>query len=47
MTGAIEGGWGYVYAAYIVTWVFLGGYAVSLWMRRPPSTPEVNDERER
>lgn len=33
MDGIIDGGWEYVYAAYIVTWVFLGGYTVSLWKR--------------
>lgn len=32
-TGAITGGWGYVWAAYIVTWVTLAGYAVSLRLR--------------
>jgi CcmD family protein len=31
----IEGAWGYVIAAYVVTWLFLGGYAISLWARRP------------
>lgn len=33
MTGVIEGGWGFVYAAYVVTWVFMFGYAASLWVR--------------
>ena len=31
--GAIEGGWSYVIAAYAVTWIMLGGYAVSLVVR--------------
>ncbi len=31
--GAIEGGWNYVIAAYAVTWIMLGGYAVSLFLR--------------
>jgi hypothetical protein len=34
-TGVIEGGWGYVYACYVVT---IGGslaYALSLFLRRP------------
>ena len=36
--GAIEGGWSYVIAAYIVTWIMLGGYALSLFLRgRNPS----------
>ncbi|MEQ1503530.1 MAG: hypothetical protein ABMB14_14935 [Myxococcota bacterium] len=32
-TGVIVGGWEYVYAAYLTTWLFVGGYAVSLWIR--------------
>jgi CcmD family protein len=32
--GQIEGGWGYVIAAYLATWMFVGGYAVSLFIRR-------------
>ncbi|MBW2258502.1 MAG: hypothetical protein JRI25_28445 [Deltaproteobacteria bacterium] len=37
-TGQIVGGWEYVWAAYIVTWVFLAGYSISLWLRwrQPP-----------
>jgi CcmD family protein len=33
VTGAIQGGWEYVSAAYGVTWLFLGGYALSLVIR--------------
>lgn len=33
MTGVISGGWEYVWGAYVTYWVFLGGYAVSLWIR--------------
>ncbi|MBI2340794.1 MAG: CcmD family protein [Deltaproteobacteria bacterium] len=29
----IQGGWEYVVAAYTITWVVLGGYALSLWVR--------------
>lgn len=32
-TGMVVGGWGYVWAAYVVTWAFFGTYAASLWMR--------------
>jgi len=31
--GMIQGGTGYVYAAYAITWLFFVGYAVSLWSR--------------
>jgi hypothetical protein len=35
-TGTItSGGWGYVIASYVVTWVFLAGYAGSLYLRKP------------
>lgn len=33
MTGVIEGGWEYVWASYVTTWVFVVGYAGSLWIR--------------
>ncbi len=33
MTGVVQGGWEYVTAAYAVTWIAFGGYAVSLWVR--------------
>ena len=32
-TGVIEGGWEYIWAAYLATWIFFGGYAISLFMR--------------
>ena len=28
MNGIVEGGWAFVYAAYVVTILLLGGYAV-------------------
>ena len=33
MPGTIEGGWEYVMAAYAVTALVLGGYALSLYLR--------------
>lgn len=32
-TGLVTGGWSYVTAAYVASWVALIGYAVSLWVR--------------
>lgn len=32
--GVISGGWEYVVPAYLATWLFVGGYAVSLLIRR-------------
>jgi hypothetical protein len=34
-TGRIQGGWGYVWTAYAVTWTALFLYSLSLWLRRP------------
>lgn len=33
MTGMIQGGWEYVIAVYVVTWLTLGGYLLSLILR--------------
>ena len=33
MTGMIQGGWNFVIAAYVVSAIVYGGYALSLWMR--------------
>ncbi|MCC6335153.1 MAG: hypothetical protein IT380_14335 [Myxococcales bacterium] len=38
-SGVIEGGWGYVYAAYTVALAGLVFYALSLWTRRPGAQP--------
>lgn len=36
----IDGGWGYVWAAYGITWVVVLGYALSLLRRvRPGAAP--------
>lgn len=31
--GMVTGGLGYVWAAYVATWAFFGGYAVTLYVR--------------
>ena len=31
--GVIIGGWEFVTAAYVITWLTFGGYALSLWIR--------------
>jgi hypothetical protein len=31
----IVGGWGYIIASYVITWLTFGGYAVSLLVRQP------------
>jgi hypothetical protein len=33
VSGVVEGGWGFVAAAYLVTALVLGGYATSVFFR--------------
>jgi len=33
VSGVVQGGWGFVAAAYIVTAAVLGGYATSVFLR--------------
>jgi hypothetical protein len=40
LSGVVEGGWGFVAAAYLVSAAVLGGYAVSVFLR-------FRNERER
>ena len=38
--GVVTGGWGFVTAAYALTWIMFVGYAFSLWRRgRQQGTP--------
>lgn len=32
--GVLEGGWGYIWAAYGITWAFLAGYAIYVTVRK-------------
>jgi hypothetical protein len=34
-SGRIQGGWGYVWASYGITWGAFALYSLSLWLRRP------------
>ena len=43
-TGVIEGGWGYVAAAYAVVWGGMLLYAINLLRRRRSAAREVADE---
>ncbi|MFL5354280.1 hypothetical protein [Archangium sp.] len=33
--GRIQGGWEYIWAAYVIAWTSISLYALSLWLRRP------------
>ena len=44
-TGVLQGGWEYITAAYAVTWLFLAGYTLSLWLRRPSGDESDNGGR--
>jgi hypothetical protein len=39
MNGNLEGGWGYVIAAYAITWSAWLGYAALLWLRSRGERP--------
>jgi hypothetical protein len=45
MIGELQGGWEYIIAAYTITWLFFGGYALSLWLRSVPNTPPSQAKR--
>ncbi|HMV66717.1 MAG TPA: hypothetical protein PKA64_07695 [Myxococcota bacterium] len=34
-SGVVDGGWGYVTFAYALSWLVIGGYSLSLWLRTP------------
>jgi hypothetical protein len=37
-SGRIQGGWGYVWVSYGITWGALALYSLSLWLRRPKNS---------
>lgn len=43
-SGRLEGGWEYVWASYIITWVTCALYAFNLWRRRLASQAETELE---
>jgi len=43
-SGRIQGGWEYIWAAYLIAWASLSLYALSLWLRRPGQA--ANDTKE-
>ena len=40
--GVLEGGWSFIWAAYIMTWCFLLGYAIYVNVRREMSRPPAD-----
>lgn len=44
--GVISGGWGYVIAAYVITWLCFIGYALSLQTRLGSSRRELAEQAE-
>lgn len=38
MSGVIQGGWEYIWAAYGITWAALTLYGVTLWLRSAKET---------
>ncbi|HEX5753964.1 MAG TPA: hypothetical protein VFZ09_47710 [Archangium sp.] len=43
-SGRIQGGWEYIWAAYLIAWVSLSLYALSLWLRRPGQSTHDSKE---
>jgi hypothetical protein len=43
-SGRIQGGWEYIWAAYLIAWASLSLYALSLWLRRHGQA--TNDSKE-
>ncbi len=42
-SGRIQGGWGYVWASYGITWGAIALYSLSLWLRRPKTSPGMKE----
>jgi hypothetical protein len=42
MSGVVEGGWGFVAAAYLVTALVLGGYGTSVFLRYRAETKRAS-----
>ncbi|MEO1170434.1 MAG: hypothetical protein AAFX94_00045 [Myxococcota bacterium] len=40
MTGELEGGWEFIWSAYIIAWLLLSGYAVYLFTRDHGDVPQ-------
>jgi hypothetical protein len=38
-SGRVTGGWGYVWVSYGIAWGSFVLYALSLWVRRPRTSP--------
>ena len=44
--GVLEGGWGYIWAAYVLTWTFLAGYAIYVTVRKTLSKRALENATE-
>ncbi|MDY7230732.1 hypothetical protein [Hyalangium rubrum] len=42
-SGRIQGGWGYVWVSYGIAWGSLALYSLSLWLRRPKTSPGMKE----
>ncbi|MGQ0504198.1 MAG: hypothetical protein ACT4TC_02680 [Myxococcaceae bacterium] len=41
----LQGGWGFIWTSYGITWAALTFYALFLYLRRVPSTPAAKDQK--
>ena len=42
-SGRIQGGWSYVWVSYGITWGAIALYSLSLWLRRPKTSPGMKE----
>jgi hypothetical protein len=42
-SGRIQGGWGYVWVSYGIAWGSIALYSLSLWLRRPKTSPGMKE----
>ena len=42
-SGRIQGGWGYVWTSYGIAWGSIALYSLSLWLRRPKTSPGMKE----
>jgi hypothetical protein len=42
-SGRIQGGWGYVWVSYGIAWGAIALYSLSLWLRRPKTSPGMKE----
>jgi hypothetical protein len=42
-SGRLQGHWGYVWVSYGIAWGAIALYSLSLWLRRPKTSPGMKE----